>query len=94
MQFYYKETLTQIFCCEYCKFFKKIYFEKHLQTTASDLKTIFSHICGFWDYNWHYDIFQQCAIRAYTAWKVSKYGVTSGSCFPVFGLNTGKYGPE
>ena len=30
----------------------------------------------------------------YTAWKVSKYGVISGPYFPVFGLNTGKYGPE
>ena len=29
-----------------------------------------------------------------TAWKVSKYGVISGSYFPVFGLNIGKYGPE
>ena len=29
-----------------------------------------------------------------TAWKVSKYGVISGSCFPIFGLNTGKYEPE
>ena len=29
-----------------------------------------------------------------TAWKLSKYGVFSGSYFPVFGLNTGKYGPE
>ena len=26
--------------------------------------------------------------------KVSKYGVISGPYFPVFGLNTGKYGPE
>ena len=29
-----------------------------------------------------------------TAWKVSTYGVISGPYFPVFGLNTGKYGPE
>ena len=29
-----------------------------------------------------------------TAWKVSKYGVFSGPYFPVFGLNTGKYGTE
>ena len=29
-----------------------------------------------------------------TAWKVSKYGVISGPYFPVFELNTGKYGPE
>ena len=32
--------------------------------------------------------------RPYTARKVSKYGVFSGPYFPVFGLNTGKYGPE
>ena len=30
----------------------------------------------------------------FTASEVSKYGVTSGPYFPVFGLNTGKYGPE
>ena len=29
-----------------------------------------------------------------TAGKVFKYGVFSGPYFPVFGLNTGKYGPE
>ena len=29
-----------------------------------------------------------------TAWKVSKNGVISGPYFSVFGLNTGKYGPE
>ena len=28
------------------------------------------------------------------SWKVSKYGVLSGPYFPVFGLNTGNYGPE
>ena len=30
---------------------------------------------------------------AVTAWKVSKYGIFSGPYFPIFGLNTGKYGP-
>ena len=29
-----------------------------------------------------------------TAWKESRYGVISRSYFPVFGLNTEKYGPE
>ena len=29
-----------------------------------------------------------------TAWKVPKIGVSSGSYFPVFSPNTGKYGPE
>ena len=33
-------------------------------------------------------------IRIIIAWKVSKYGVISGPNFPVFGLNTEKYGPE
>ena len=32
--------------------------------------------------------------KRYTTRKVSKYGVISGPYFPVFGLNTGKYGPE
>ena len=35
-----------------------------------------------------------CCIKAITAWKVSKYRVFSGTYFPVFELNTGKYGPE
>ena len=30
----------------------------------------------------------------YLEWKVSKYGVISRPYFCVFGLNTGKYGPE
>ena len=33
-------------------------------------------------------------LATFTAWKVSKYGVISGPYFPVFGLNTGRYGPE
>ena len=33
-------------------------------------------------------------VEAFTAWKLSKYGVISGPYFPVFGLNTGKYGLE
>ena len=32
--------------------------------------------------------------HTFTAWKVFKYGVISSPYFPVFGLNTGKYGPE
>ena len=35
-----------------------------------------------WDYHTSY------------AWKVSEYGAFSVPYFPVFGLNTGKYGPE
>ena len=31
---------------------------------------------------------------AFTAWKMSKYGVTSGPYFPVFSPNTGRYRPE
>ena len=34
-------------------------------------------------------ILKSPAIRhSFTAWKLSKYGVFSGLCFPVFGLNT------
>ena len=31
--------------------------------------------------------------KFYTMWKVSNYGVFSGLYFPVFELNTGKFGP-
>ena len=31
---------------------------------------------------------------AFTAWKMSKYGVIYGPYFAVFSPNTGKYGPE
>ena len=33
-------------------------------------------------------------LHAFTARKVSKYGVISGPYFPVFNPNTGKYRPE
>ena len=33
-------------------------------------------------------------LKITTAWKVSKYGVISVAYFPVFSLNTGKYGTE
>ena len=36
----------------------------------------------------------QTESKSGTAWKVSKYGVISGPCFPVFSPNTGKYRPE
>ena len=32
--------------------------------------------------------------RRFTAWKVSKYEVFSSPYFPIFRINTGKYGPE
>ena len=34
------------------------------------------------------------SVEAFTAWKVSKYGVICGPYFPVFNPNTGKYGPQ
>ena len=41
-----------------------------------------------------YKVHKSSLHKTYTAWKVSKYGVVSGPYFPVFGLNTGKYGRE
>ena len=35
-----------------------------------------------------------CKKTSITAWKVSKYEVISGPYVPVFGLNTGKDGPD
>ena len=31
-----KETLAQVFSCEFCEIFKNTYFEEHLQTAASN----------------------------------------------------------
>ena len=39
-------------------------------------------------------LFVQLCCKSYVARNASKYGVFSGPYFPVFGLNTGKYGPE
>ena len=33
-----KETLAQVFSCEYCKIFKSTFFIEHLRGTASELK--------------------------------------------------------
>ena len=35
LKLYYKETSIRVFSCEILKFFKNIYFEEHLRTTAS-----------------------------------------------------------
>ena len=35
LQIYQTETPTQVFPCDYCKVFKKTYFEEHLRTAAS-----------------------------------------------------------
>ena len=37
IKFYEKETLTQVFSCEYCELSKNTYFEERLQMTASVL---------------------------------------------------------
>ena len=31
-----KETLAQVFSCEFCEIFKNIYFLEHLRATASE----------------------------------------------------------
>ena len=35
MKLYQKETLAQVFSCEFCKIFKSTLFTEHLWTTAS-----------------------------------------------------------
>ena len=35
MQCFQKETLTQVFSCEYCEIFKDTYFEEHLRMATS-----------------------------------------------------------
>ena len=38
--------------------------------------------------------FRRNITGSFTAWKVSKYGVISGTYFPVFSPNAGRCGPE
>ena len=44
------------------------------------------------DSEWYNEWKRMRASKIDTAWKVSKYGAFSGPYFPVFSLNTGKYG--
>ena len=59
MQLYQKETLTQVFSCEFCEIFKSNYFVKHLQTAISvsihkdPAAASFKHVKFFFsDKNW------------------------------------------
>ena len=38
LQLYWKETLKQVFSCNFCEIFKKIFCTEHLRTTASVLE--------------------------------------------------------
>ena len=40
-----KETLAQVFSCEFCEIFKNTFFTEHLWTTASIIIWIFTVIC-------------------------------------------------
>ena len=65
-------------------FLGKLYFLTLLEILFSDFfkKDLFNEKCCW------------CTNHFYTFWKVSKYGAYSDLYFPVFGLNTEKYGPE
>ena len=36
-----KDTLAQVFSCEFCEIFKNTFFTEHLWTTASNLRCLF-----------------------------------------------------
>ena len=56
---------------------------------------LYYFIIRWWYWFLCFEIFlAQLHLNIYTALKVSKYRVLSGLYFPVFGLNTRKYGPE
>ena len=56
--------------------------------------------CGLWTSKYRLEKFQLTNLYyvrdtiLHIAWKLSKYAGFSGPYFPVFSLNTGKYGPE
>ena len=79
--------------------YSKLLLKKHRQISLPLLSSI--SLTVFWWFTGKLELislpkFAQLIKRPmlYTAWKVSKYGVISGPYFPVFRLNTAKYGPE
>ena len=44
-KFIKKETLAQVFSCEFCEIFKNTFFTEHVWTTASRCRTIFLVRC-------------------------------------------------
>ena len=66
------------------KFVNENYFKSSLENFHKSLS--FREICVKYS--------KKNSVGILTVWKLSKYGVTSGSYFPVFGLKTGKHGPE
>ena len=59
-----------------------------VQVVTCHVGLIFCNICSA--VGWE----KISVLQSVAAWKVSKCGVISGKHFPVFGLNTAKYGPE
>ena len=50
--FFKKETLAQVFSCEFCEISKNTFFTEHLWTTASDITSIlWSYVCYRHPYN-------------------------------------------
>ena len=43
--FFEKETLAQVFSCEFCEISKNVFFTEHLWTAASIITWIFTDIC-------------------------------------------------
>ena len=41
VKLYHEDTLTQMFSCEYCNFFKNTYFEEDLRTPASEFLKVY-----------------------------------------------------
>ena len=66
--------------CE-TKCLSKSFLDQHIQTDLSEHKTVLSP-----------DINHLLCPGVNTAWKMSNYGVFSGSYFPSFGLNMERYG--
>ena len=78
-------TLSFIFCSRFFCFQILITITNEIRITAVNVLIYYIQLRN---------ILASLYNRLVTAWKVSKYGVISGPYFPVFGLNTGKYGPE
>ena len=80
---YFKNTLMQVISCKFCQIFKRNCFAELLWVTASTK-------CLFLKIQLH---LQHFTLKiGFTAWKVPIYRDFSGPYFPLFRLNTERYG--
>ena len=89
-----REATLKLFCTSKKITLKRYPARDFLRITFSSDRTMVWTINLLHEMQFSISLCKKFVVQTLAAWKVSKYRVFSGPYFPVFGLNTGKYGPE